>query len=46
MAACVPTVTRTGHRGVAFTADSIAELYPCFRVVARIGASAAEPRYA
>jgi D-amino peptidase len=46
MAACVPTVTRTGHRGVAFTADSIADLYPCFRVVARIGASAAEPRYA
>jgi D-aminopeptidase len=46
MAACVPTVERTGHRGVAFSADTITELYPCVRVVARIGASAAEPRYA
>ena len=46
MAACVPTVERTGHRGVAFSAAAIADLYPCFRVVARVGASAAEPRYA
>ena len=45
MAACIPTVERTGPRTVVFTAATVAELYPCFRVVARIGAGAAEPVY-
>ena len=45
MAACVPTVEQTSPRTVAFTADSLTELYPCFRVVSRIGAGAAEPVY-
>jgi D-amino peptidase len=45
MAACIPTVTRIAPRTVAFTADTVAELYPCVRVVARIGAGAAEPVY-
>lgn len=45
MAACIPTVERTGARTVEFTKDTIAELYPCFRVVSRIGAGAAEPVY-
>jgi D-amino peptidase len=45
MAACIPTVERTGQRTVEFAADTVAELYPAFRVVARIGASAAEPIY-
>jgi hypothetical protein len=30
---------------VAFTKDTIAELYPCFRVLTRIGAGAAESDY-
>jgi D-amino peptidase len=46
MAACIPTVERTAPRTVVFEADTVVELYPCFRVVARIGASAAEPGYA
>ena len=45
MAACIPTVERTGPRTVEFTAQTIAGLYPCFRIVARIGAGAAEPVY-
>lgn len=45
MAACVPTVERTGPRTVVFSAATVAGLYPCFRVVARIGAGAAEPVY-
>jgi D-amino peptidase len=45
MAACIPTVERITARTVAFTKETIAELYPCFRVVARIGAGAAEPGY-
>lgn len=45
MAACVPTVDRLGPRTVAFTKDTVAELYPCFRVVTKIGAGAAEPVY-
>jgi len=45
MAACVPTVQRLSSRTVAFTKDTIAELYPCFRVVTKIGAGAAEPTY-
>jgi D-amino peptidase len=45
MAACIPTVERLGPRTVAFTKDTIAELYPCFRIVTRIGAGAAEPVY-
>jgi D-amino peptidase len=45
MAACIPTVERRGPRTVAFTKDTIAELYPCFRVLTRIGAGAAEPDF-
>lgn len=45
MAACVPTVRRIAPRTVAFEQDTVAELYPCFRVVARMGAGAAEPGY-
>jgi len=45
MAACIPTVERIAARTIAFTKDTIAELYPCFRVVARMGAGAAEPGY-
>ncbi|MBV9449484.1 MAG: M55 family metallopeptidase [Streptosporangiaceae bacterium] len=45
MAACIPTVERTGPRTVVFSAATVAGLYPCFRVVARIGAGAAEPVY-
>jgi D-amino peptidase len=45
MAACIPTVQRLGPRTVALTMDTIAELYPCFRIVTRIGAGAAEPGY-
>jgi D-amino peptidase len=45
MAACIPTVDRISPRTVTFTKDTITELYPCFRVVARIGAGAAEPIY-
>jgi D-aminopeptidase len=45
MAAMVPTVRRTGPRGVAFDADSVGALYQCFRVIANLGASATEPRY-
>jgi D-amino peptidase len=46
MAACIPTVERTSPRAVAFTKDTVADLYTCFRIVARIGAAAAEPGYA
>jgi D-amino peptidase len=45
MAACIPTVERLSPRTVAFAKDTIAELYPCFRVVTRIGATATEPKY-
>ena len=45
MAACIPTVERTGPRTVVFSAATVAGLYPCLRVVARIGAGAAEPVY-
>jgi D-amino peptidase len=45
MAACVPTVQRTGPRGVAFEAATIGELYPAFRVVARVAATVTEPHY-
>jgi D-amino peptidase len=45
MAACIPTVDRTGPRTVTFTKATIADLYPCFRVVTRIAAAAAEPVY-
>jgi D-amino peptidase len=45
MAALVPTVRRTGSRGVAFETTRIDDLYRCFRVIARLGASATEPRY-
>ena len=45
MVACIPTVERLSPRTVAFTKDTIAELYPCFRVVTRIGAGAAEPKF-
>jgi D-amino peptidase len=45
MAACIPTVQRLSSRTVAFTKDTIAELYPCFRVVTKIGSAAAEPVY-
>jgi hypothetical protein len=38
-------VERIGPRIVAFAAGTVAELYPCFRIVARIGAGAAEPVY-
>lgn len=45
LAAMVPTVRRHGPRVVAFDADSVDALYRCLRVVAKLGASAAEPRY-
>ena len=45
LAAMVPTVRRTGARGVAFEASRVDDLYRCFQVVARLGASATEPRY-
>jgi D-amino peptidase len=45
MAACIPTVERTGPRTVTFAKETIAELYPCFRIVTRIAAGAAEPVY-
>jgi D-amino peptidase len=45
MAACIPTVERISPRAIVFEKDTVAELYPCFRVVARIGAGAAEPVY-
>jgi D-amino peptidase len=45
MAACIPTVQRLSPRTVAFTKETIAELYPCFRVVTRIAAGAAEPKF-
>jgi D-amino peptidase len=45
MAACVPTVQRLSPRAVTFTKDTIAELYPCFQVVTKIGAGAAEPGF-
>ncbi|MGD0558939.1 MAG: M55 family metallopeptidase [Streptosporangiaceae bacterium] len=45
LAAMVPTVRRNGPRGVAFEAASVDALYRCFRVVAKLGASATEPRY-
>jgi hypothetical protein len=38
-------VRRQGPRGVAFEAASVDALYRCFRVVAKLGASATEPRY-
>lgn len=46
MAAWIPTVDRTGPRTVSFQADRIQDLYQCFMVVARIGKSATEPRFA
>lgn len=46
MAAWVPTVDRTGPRTVSFQADRIQDIYQCFMVVARIGKSATEPRFA
>lgn len=46
MASWVPTVERTGPRRVSFQADRIQDLYQCFMVVARIGKSATEPRFA
>jgi D-amino peptidase len=45
LAALVPTVRRAGPRGVAFEAATVDALYRCFRVVAKLGATAAEPRY-
>ncbi|MHB1432279.1 MAG: M55 family metallopeptidase [Streptosporangiaceae bacterium] len=45
LAAMVPTVGRTSARGVAFETSRIDDLYRCFQVVARLGASATEPRY-
>jgi D-amino peptidase len=45
MAACIPTVERTGPRGIAFSAESIADLYRCFRIVTKIAAGATEPGY-
>jgi D-amino peptidase len=45
MAACIPTVQRLGPRTVAFTKDTIADLYPCFRVVTRIAQAATEPGF-
>jgi D-amino peptidase len=45
LAAMVPTVRRVGPRSVAFDADTVGALYQCFRVVAKLGASATEPRY-
>lgn len=46
MAAWTPTVTRTGARTVSFEAERIQDLYQCFMVVARLGKSATEPRFA
>jgi D-amino peptidase len=45
MAACIPTVQRLSPRTVAFTKDTIADLYPCFRVVTRIAQAATEPGF-
>lgn len=45
LAAMVPTVRRTGPRGVAFETSTVDALYRCFRVIAKLGAAAAEPRY-
>jgi D-amino peptidase len=45
MAACIPTVQLLSPRTVAFTKDTIADLYPCFRVVTRIAQAATEPDY-
>jgi D-amino peptidase len=45
MAALVPTVMRTGHRSVAFQAESVNDLYRCLRVVSLVGKSASEPGY-
>jgi D-amino peptidase len=45
MAACIPTVERTGPRGIGFEARTVAELYTCFRVVTKIAAAVTEPRY-
>jgi len=45
MAALVPTVRRTGDRGVAFRADSINDLYQTLRVVSLIGKTVTEPVY-
>ena len=45
MASLVPTVERTGPRSVAFEASRVKDLYQCFMVVARLGKSAAEPRF-
>jgi hypothetical protein len=45
MAALVPTVHRRGPRGVTFEAPSVDALHRCFRVVAKLGATATEPRY-
>jgi D-amino peptidase len=45
MAACIPTVDRTGPRTIVFTKDTVGDLYQCLRIVSRIGAGAAEPVY-
>jgi D-amino peptidase len=45
MAACIPTVERTAPRDIAFSAESIADLYRCFRIVTKIAAGATEPGY-
>jgi len=45
IAALVPTVERIGPRSVAFEAGRVKDLYQCFIVVARLGQSAAEPRF-
>jgi D-amino peptidase len=41
LAAMVPTVRRDGPRGVVFDANSVSAIYQCFRVLAKLGASAA-----